>query len=86
MKTMKQSEKDILLDGGKFLLHYFQYLMEDTDNKTLLMKILGLYEIQIGANVMTFLVTENMLGSDKDRIYRCYDLKGSTFGRHTKLT
>ena len=50
------------------------------------MKILGIYEIKIGANVMNYLVTENMLGSDKDRVYRCYDLKGSTFGRNTKLT
>ena len=32
LKTMKKSEKDIMLNNGNFLLHYFQHLMEDTNN------------------------------------------------------
>ena len=32
LKTMKKSEKDIMFDNGNFLLDYFQYLMEDTNN------------------------------------------------------
>lgn len=85
MKTMKNSEKDILLDG-EFLLDYFVYLMKDTNHESLLMKIFGMYEIKINDNQgMTFLITENMLGQEKDRIYRCYDLKGSMFGRNEKI-
>ena len=62
MKTMKNSEKDILLDG-EFLLDYFVHLMKDTNQESLLMKIFGMYEIKINDNPgMTFLITENMLG------------------------
>ena len=35
---------------------------------------------------MKFLITENMVGNDKERIYRCFDLKGSLYGRLEKIT
>ena len=44
LKTLKPSEKDILLQKG-FLLQYFKYVMKNP--KTLLMKFYGLYSIQI---------------------------------------
>ena len=44
LKTLKPSEKDILLKKG-FLLDYFQYVQQNP--KTLLMKFYGLYSIRI---------------------------------------
>ena len=44
LKTLKPSEKDILLQKG-FLLQYFKYVMKNP--KTLLMKFYGLYSIKI---------------------------------------
>ena len=52
MKTMKNSEKDILfiLLDGEFLLDNFVYLMKDKNHESLLMKIFGIYEIKINEN------------------------------------
>ena len=33
-----------------------------------------------------FLITENMVGLDSERIHRCFDLKGSKYGRLEKIT
>ena len=45
LKTLKPSEKKILFDQG-FLLDYFKYIIQNPDS--LLMKIFGVYEMQIG--------------------------------------
>ena len=51
------------------------------------MKILGVYEMIIGeSEPMKFLITENMVGVNKDRIYRTFDLKGSLYGRLEKIS
>ena len=51
------------------------------------MKILGVYEMVIGeSEPIKFLITENMVNQDKERIYRCFDLKGSLYGRLEKIT
>ena len=84
LKTLKSSEKDILFSKG-FLLEYFKYSIRNPD--TLLMKIFGVYEMQIGSSrPMSFILTENMIGLDSRRIHRCFDLKGSLHGRFTKIT
>jgi hypothetical protein len=44
MKTLKQSEMDILFEDG-FLVEYYQHLMEN--QKSLLCKIFGIYEVKI---------------------------------------
>ena len=46
------------------------------------MKFLGMYQIQFNeAAPIFFIITENMVGLDKNRISRTFDLKGSTHGR-----
>jgi len=54
---------------------------------TLLMKIFGVYDMQIGkARTISFILTENMVGLDFEKIIRCFDLKGSLHGRYTKVS
>ena len=54
------------------------------------MKIFGVFEVQIPKNksvtTITFLVCENMVRYDQHRVQRCFDLKGSLYGRESKLT
>lgn len=84
LKTLKGSEHEIIFEKG-FLLDYFKYILANPD--TLLMKILGVFEMQIGqSEKMKFILTDNMVGLDKDRIQRCFDLKGSLHGRLEKVT
>jgi len=46
------------------------------------MRIFGVYEMQIGDHTkISFILTDNMVGLDHDRILRCFDLKGSILGR-----
>lgn len=52
---------------------------------TLLMKILGVYEMDLGTSKVAFFLTEDMVGVDESRVKRCFDLKGSRLGRVTKL-
>ena len=82
LKTLKESEYSILFKKG-FLVDYFKYVMNNPD--TLLMKIFGVYELQIGKSTVSFILTEDMVGLDKNRIKRCFDLKGSELGRETKI-
>ena len=83
LKTLKESEFEILFKKG-FLLDYYKHLQSNPNS--LLMKILGVYEMVIGeSEPIKFLITENMVGNDKDRIYRCFDLKGSLYGRFEKI-
>ena len=60
--------------------------MENPD--CLISKILGLFKIQIekSSNSIYFMITENMIGNDKQKVIRSFDLKGSTFSRHVKIT
>ena len=83
IKTLKKSEKEILLAKG-FLEDYFMHLMKNPDS--LLMKIFGIFELELGPNrFVDFLITENMIKHDRNRIFRCFDLKGSLYGRETKM-
>ena len=83
IKTLKKSEKDILLQKG-FLEDYFLYISKNPNS--LLMKIFGIFELELGPNrFVDFLITENMIRQDFPRIFRCFDLKGSTYGRETKM-
>ena len=81
-KTLKESEKQILFKKG-FISEYFKYVMQQPD--TLLMRILGVYEMDFGTSKVAFFVTEDMVGHDETRVKRCFDLKGSRLGRDTKL-
>lgn len=49
------------------------------------MKILGVYEMDLGTSKVAFFLTEDMVGVDESRVKRCFDLKGSRYGRVTKL-
>jgi hypothetical protein len=49
------------------------------------MKILGVYEMDLGTSKVAFFLTEDMMGVDESRVKRCFDLKGSRLGRVTKL-
>ena len=61
--------------------------MKGVENpESLLMKIYGIYRIQIAdSEPVVFLITENMVGLDKERIKRSFDLKGSILGRIEKI-
>ena len=84
LKTLKPSEKEILVEKN-FLAEYFIYLQSNPGS--LLMKIFGVFDIQIGSqSELSFLITENMVGDDARRVYRCYDLKGSRLNREVKLS
>ena len=84
LKTLKESEKDILFQKG-FLLDYFKFILKNPE--TLLMKIFGVYEMQIGkSRPISFILTDNMVGLDHDRVLRAFDLKGSIHGRLEKVT
>ena len=84
LKTLKNSEKQILFENG-FLLDYFKHVMKNPD--TLLMKILGVYEMKVGLTPpVTFILTENMIALDQKRVKCCFDLKGSLYGRETKVS
>ena len=87
LKTLKPSEKDILFKQD-FLLHYYKHIVNNPDS--LLSKIFGVFEMQIKKNnsvtAMTFFITENMVRYDQHRVRRCFDLKGSLYGRETKIS
>ena len=84
LKTLKESEIHILIKHN-FLLDYFKHVQTNPD--TLLMKFLGMYQIQFKeAAPIYFIITENMVGLDKNRISRTFDLKGSTHGRMEQVS
>ena len=79
MKTLKKSEVEILFE--KNFLNDYYYHIKNHEN-SLLMKIFGVYEIQVkNQNAIYFLITENMIGQDFKAIKRCFDLKGSLYDR-----
>ena len=83
LKTLKDSEYEILFQKG-FLLEYFKYIRSNPNS--LLMMIFGVYEMNIGEQTkITFILTDNMVGFDHDRVLRCFDLKGSSLGRLEKV-
>ena len=83
LKTMKQTEFDIMFDDGKFLLDYFKHVQQYPDS--LLSKILGVYQVRIKKqSPIIFFITENVIGDDFHLIRSLYDLKGATFDRLTK--
>jgi hypothetical protein len=51
------------------------------------MKFYGLYSIQIDQlQEISFILTDNMIGKDEQKVFRCFDLKGSTHGRIEKVS
>lgn len=86
LKTMKQSELDIMLDNNaQFLVDYFTHLQLYPDSS--LIKILGIYSVQVQEQTpLLFYITENVVGTDVADVVRTYDLKGSVFGRETEMT
>lgn len=84
LKTLKESESEIMFSKG-FLLEYFKFILKNPE--TLLMKIFGVYELQIGkSKPISFILTDNMVGLDYDRVLRAFDLKGSIHGRLERVT
>ncbi len=87
LKTLKESEKRLLLDPntGGILYSYYNYMT--SANQSLLSKIYGVYSIRAdNMQEITCFIMDNLLGSDFMHIERIYDLKGSTVGRIVKLT
>jgi hypothetical protein len=51
------------------------------------MKFYGLYSIQIDSmQEISFILTDNMIGQDQQKVFRSFDLKGSTQGRIEKVS
>ena len=86
LKTMKPSEVSILFDEKDgILLDYGNFLAANPDS--LLIKMLGVYKVQVNeSDPIILFVSENMVGNDFGHIRHMYDLKGSTFKRHTELS
>jgi hypothetical protein len=85
LKTLKQSEFNLLINKQELLIDYFNYIMENPDS--ILTKMLGVFKFQIGKEKPTyFVITENMIGEDKAKVIRNYDLKGSIRHRKVKIT
>lgn len=84
LKTLKDTEKKLLLDQGVFF-SYYQYMM--SNQESLLSKYFGVYTIRIQhMSDITCFIMDNLLGRDFMNIERIYDLKGSTLGRRVQLT
>lgn len=49
------------------------------------MKIFGIYEVEFGKSKTVFMLTDDYVGFDFNRVKRCFDLKGSMLGRLTKV-
>lgn len=50
-------------------------------------KYLGIYEVSVNNHKkIRLFVTENLFGDDFDDTRRCFDLKGSLYGRTNKTT
>lgn len=83
IKTLKESEFEILFETD-FLVDYVMHLVRNPDS--ILSRYLGVYEVKLQDQMpIFFFVTENQIGRDLENVKRCYDLKGSTFRRLTKL-
>ncbi len=84
LKTLKDSEKKLLLEQG-VLENYYNYIM-NTD-QTLLSEFYGVFSIRV-ANMaeITCFIMDNLLGKDFFNIERIYDLKGSTHNRIVNLS
>jgi hypothetical protein len=67
------------------LENYFQYL--NKNDQSYLSRFYGVYQIKI-PNMMTITccIMNNLVGIDFIDTIRMYDLKGSTFGRRTKIS
>ena len=51
------------------------------------MKFYGLYSIKIDQmQEISFNLTDNMIGKDEQKVFRSFDLKGSTHGRIEKVS
>lgn len=50
------------------------------------MKIFGIYEVSFGKSKTTFMLTNDMVGFDSNRVKRCFDLKGSLLDRVTRVS
>ena len=86
LKTLKPSEHKILFEKG-FLQEYFKFIIDPANSKLMLMKIFGVYHITIGeSKTVTFILTENMILVDAKLVKRYFDLKGSLYGRLTKIS
>jgi 1-phosphatidylinositol-4-phosphate 5-kinase len=84
LKTLKESEKSLLLDRG-ILENYYEYVMNNKE--TLLSKYFGVYTIKVpNMQDITCFIMDNLLGADYINIERIYDLKGSTFNRKVDLS
>ena len=51
------------------------------------MKFYGLYTIRVDQmQEISFILTDNMIGHDEEKVFRSFDLKGSTHGRIEKIS
>lgn len=85
MKTLLKSEYEILFGKNtKFLVDYFKYIMTNAD--TMVLKILGIYQINLNDKTHIFMIYENLLHGREDRqVFRTFDLKGSQLGRYVDV-
>eukprot|EP00347_Sterkiella_histriomuscorum_P022007 403332010 len=84
LKTLKESEKRLLLDQG-ILENYFHHMMGSQES--LLSKFYGVFQIRVKyMQEITCFIMDNLLGQDFINIERIYDLKGSKKGRIVSLS
>ena len=84
LKTLKESEKKLLLSQG-ILENYYKHVM--SSKRTFLSRFYGVFLIRVQyMQEITCFIMDNLLGQDFMHIERIYDLKGSKKGRVVKLT
>ena len=76
IKTVKQIEMNLLMNG-KLLEAYLDYITQH--ESSLIIPILGLYEVEGTVFVLLPYV------GNCNPIVRCFDIKGSLYGRNTKV-
>ena len=83
IKTLKATEFELIKNN--FLFKYCEYLNKNPNS--LLSRLYGMYSLSVnqGRDNILLIVMRNTIGDFQNNIMAKYDLKGSTFGRETKL-
>ena len=83
LKTIDKREAKILRD---FLPAYYDHVMDDSNDGTLLTRYFGLHLLWIVGDPKYFLVMDNVMQPQENYAIQIrYDLKGSTVGRSTPV-
>lgn len=82
IKTLKRGEKDVFLNLIDDMIHHFR------NHDSLIAKIYGIFTIKSNMFVpVDIILMESVVKSKEPSSFKiCFDLKGSSVGRHLKLT